>query len=71
MSDLAAKLQLRRKGISGAGKAAPTSSDGGESDSGNRGRASRNPLERISKLLPPPPPKAAIDAGDSHDDDWA
>lgn len=76
MSDLAAKLQLRRKGISGAGKTAASSSagatsDGGDSDAGNRGRISRNPLDRISKLLPPPPPVAAADANDTHDDDWA
>jgi hypothetical protein len=72
MSDLAAQLKLRRKGISGAGKASAAGgntgdSSGADSDSGRR---IRNPLDRLSRLIPPPPPKPSEPRG-SHDEDWA
>ena len=67
MSDLAAKLQMRRKGISGgAGK---TSGDSGTDT--DTGRKPQNPLDGVSKLIPPPRPKATTNRRDSHDDDWA
>jgi len=70
MSDLAAKLQLRRKGISGgAGKANSGNGGGGTSDT-DTGRRPQNPLDRVSSLIPPPPPKPAIDRSASQDDDW-
>jgi len=70
MSDLTNKLRLRRQGISGgAGKT--SSGDGGagavETDMGRR---SQNPMDRVSKLIPPPPPKPHVDRSSSHDDDW-
>ena len=70
MSDLAAKLQMRRKGISGgAGKAGAGNGSGGASDA-DTGRRPQNPLDRVSKLIPPPPPKPTVDhSGDLHDDD--
>lgn len=71
MSDLNAKLLMRRKGISGgAGKAGGGNGSGGSSDA-DFGRRSQNPLDRVSKLIPPPPPKPAADhSSDLHDDDW-
>ena len=69
MSDLAAQLKLRRKGISGAGKPTgnSTADSGGDSDSGRR---NRNPLDRLAKLIPPPPAPKPKDPGDSRDEDW-
>jgi len=69
MSDLARQLSLRRKGISGgAGKT--SGGDGGASDTDTGGRRPQNPLDRVSKLIPPPPPKPHTDRRSSHDDDW-
>jgi len=70
MSDLAAKLQMRRKGISGgAGKAGSGNGRGGASDM-DTGRTAQNPMDRVSKLIPPPPPKPTVDRSSSYDDDW-
>ena len=69
MSDLAAKLQMRRKGISGgAGKTG--SGNGGPASETDAGRRTHNPMDRVSKLIPPPPPKPTVDHSSSHDDDW-
>lgn len=70
MSDLAAKLQMRRKGISGgAGKTGTGNGGGGASDM-DTGRRAQNPMDRVSKLIPPPPPKPIVDLSSSRDDDW-
>ncbi|ELT98604.1 hypothetical protein CAPTEDRAFT_174078 [Capitella teleta] len=50
MSDLAAKLSMRRKGISGTK---------GESDA-----APSNPMDRISAMIPPPPSRETSEAPD-------
>ncbi len=58
MSDLAHKLQMRRKGISGTGKQAE------ESKGGGRGNA----MDRISAMIPPPPTPGGSE--DAEVEDW-
>jgi len=65
MSDLANRLRMRRKGISGGG-AKPGA---GASDT-DTGRRPQNPLDRMSQLIPSLPPKPSADHSDLHDDDW-
>lgn len=69
MSDLAAKLQMRRKGISGGAGKAGSGNGGGASDT-DAGRRAQNPMDRVSKMIPPPPPKPTVDRTSSHEDDW-
>ncbi|XP_043195416.1 WASH complex subunit 1-like isoform X2 [Amphibalanus amphitrite] len=62
MADLAAKLSIRRKGISGE-KARQDWAEG-----------SGGALARVSALIPPPPPGPGDDAGDDPaavDPDWS
>lgn len=55
MSDLASRLMLRRKGISGS-KAA-----------GAQDGEPVSPMDRISAMIPPPPAKSD---SESHEDNW-
>lgn len=70
MSDLAAKLQMRRKGISGAAGKTGSGNGGSAASDTDAGRRAQNPLDRVSKLIPPPPPKRTVHHSESHDDDW-
>lgn len=57
IDDLHNKLQMRRKGISGA----------------RENQEPGNVIDRLSALIPPPPPKmdaSTASATDSNDDDW-
>ena len=62
MSDLAAMLSMRRKGISGSGKGAPRGDDAVPSTGGG------SAMDRISAMIPPPPKAERSDTANS--DDW-
>lgn len=64
MSDLFAKLTMRRKGISGSGK--PGEGGGEKNESGGVGGA----MDKISSMIPSPPkPEESADHGDD-EGDW-
>ncbi|XP_053683515.1 WASH complex subunit 1 [Sabethes cyaneus] len=54
IDDLHNKLQMRRKGISGA----------------RENQEPGNVIDRLSALIPPPPPKLDASASESNDEDW-
>ena len=62
MSDLANKLTMRRKGISGTKQAGGPSSD----PSGGSGSA----MDRISAMIPPPPPPSGGGSTTDKEEDW-
>lgn len=68
MSDLFAKISMRRKGISGSSKP-----DGGgrdeKSSNRNNDTDSMSPMDKISAMIPPP--SKGKDRSDTHDsEDW-
>ena len=62
MSDLAAMLSMRRKGISGSGKGAPRGENAVPSTGGG------SAMDRISAMIPPPPKTERSDTVNA--DDW-
>lgn len=70
MSDLKNKLRQRRMGISGGAGKTGGSNGGGAASEADTGRRSQNPLDQLSKLIPPPAPKPRLDLSSSHDDSW-
>lgn len=54
IDDLHNKLQMRRKGLSGA----------------RENQEPGNVIDRLSALIPPPPPKLDASASESNDEDW-
>lgn len=66
MSDLFAKISMRRKGISGSSKP-----DGGRDEKSSRDNNtdSMSPMDKISAMIPPP--SHSKDRSDTHDsEDW-
>ena len=63
MSDLAAKLTMRRKGISGTKQPGAANANDGQAQPGNA-------MDRISAMIPPPPSASGGNEGGGGDEDW-
>lgn len=58
MADLHAKLQMRRKGISGTKSSEQSNFDAGSA------------LQKMSEMIPPPPVHEQADSINTEDEDW-